>query len=144
MNNLKNGKTPGMDGIHGEFIKHLGPKGTKVLTRLFNKCLFSGDTDKLSSEIPAAWRCSLLVPIPKIDENGKQKGIRPIAICSSMGKTWERVICNRLVHHLESLDKLHDGQYGGRAARSAQDVFVILTQTIHDAWGKKRKKIKIK
>ena len=55
---IKNNRSPGADGVRGEFLKHMGPWGLKLMGVLFNKCV-------LTCKVPQLWRRILLKPLVK-------------------------------------------------------------------------------
>ncbi len=58
LDQLRIGKAPGPDGIHVEFLEHLGPTATKWLDKLLRSCIHSG-------RVPDTWRLGEVIPRPK-------------------------------------------------------------------------------
>ena len=106
---LKGGKSPGVDNIPAELLKHGGVESTKVLTTLCQKIW---DT----KEWPKEWTQSLIVPLPKKGNLRQCKNYRTISLISHPSKVMLRVILNRLTQQAEEL--LAEEQAGFRAGRS--------------------------
>ena len=51
---------------------------------------------------PDCWKVSLVVPIYKnIGERSTAKNYRPVSLLSVVNKIFEKLVNNRIVHHLE-------------------------------------------
>eukprot|EP00660_Eupelagonema_oceanica_P019226 gene19226-biopygen34987 len=108
-------------------LQHLGPAGEAFLLRLANRSW-------ARAEVPHPWRAAEVVPIYK--GQGKdpnlRKSYRPISLTSVVSKVVERLIKNRVQHHLERRGLLARAQAGYRTARSVEEHCVRLSQHIHD------------
>jgi hypothetical protein len=112
--------TPGPDGIHYQFLKHLPQPTLKILLDLFNYLWISGT-------FPDSWRQATVVAIPKADKDqSNPNNYRPIALTSCLCKTMERMVNARLVYFLEKNGILTETQSGFRTQRSAVDQLVRL------------------
>lgn len=100
----KNGKSPVLDGITNEMIKHLGPIATSALLRLFN----------LSWEtviVPNSWRRAKIIPIPKKNKPADKIGsYHPISLTSCLAKLMETLVKTRLMYFLESNNLLSNNE----------------------------------
>ena len=78
-----NTKASGPDKLSIFHLKHLGPRATAYLTALFNDSVNS-------SRIPAIWKSSIVIPIPKPGKDTSQgTSYRPISlICEGFGSTY--------------------------------------------------------
>ena len=88
--------SPGRDSVCYPMLKKLPINSLNHLLRLFNSSWSTGT-------VPAAWKHSIIVPIPK---NGKDptsaKSYRPISLTSHIGKVMEVMVVNRLRWFLET------------------------------------------
>ena len=122
------GGAPGEDDIPPSFLLALSERALHFLLSLLNRCW-------TSTEVPQAWRNSLIVPILKA---GKPPNLpssyRPISLTSCVGKTLERLITTRLLHLAETRGWLSECQAGFRPGRSCEDALLSLTQQVSDAF----------
>ncbi|KAG7307758.1 hypothetical protein JYU34_006348 [Plutella xylostella] len=91
---LKNNKAPGEDGITTELLKAGGIAILEQLQRLFNSVLHNGIT-------PEAWSESVVVLFFKKGDKTLLKNYRPISLLSHVYKLFSRVITNRLAQKLD-------------------------------------------
>ncbi|GIY05277.1 uncharacterized protein CDAR_203401 [Caerostris darwini] len=85
LNGLKNRKSPGVNNIHPEFLKHLGQTAKANLLKFFNIIWTTGC-------VPSLWRKAIIIPIHKKDKNPEEiSNYRPISLTSLMSKTIERM-----------------------------------------------------
>ncbi|CAG9133443.1 unnamed protein product [Plutella xylostella] len=91
---LKNYKAPGEDGITTELLKAGGIAILEQLQRLFNSVLHNGIT-------PEAWSESVVVLFFKKGDKTLLKNYRPISLLSHVYKLFSRVITNRLAQKLD-------------------------------------------
>jgi len=130
---LKNKKAPGKDGICNEMIKRLCPDAKKKLLELFNQSWRTG-------VFPTAWKEAIITPILKKGKDPRKKtSYRPISLLSCLGKTLERIINKRLMHHLESNNLINAEQTAFRKNRNTEDQLIYLTQSIENAFQEKKK-----
>ena len=132
LNKLKNGKSPGADGVPNELLKQISPTGKTLLLALINKSW-------LAADVPASWRTADIVAIPKKGKPPSElSSYRPISLLSTTSKLAERMIQARLQHWLESRGKINPNQAGFRRGRSTMDQLSRISQQIFDAFeGKK-------
>ena len=119
---LKNSKAAGIDDVHVEQLKILGPKTHKWLIAILNNC-FS------QNKIPTIWRKSKIIAILKPGKDSETpKNYRPISLLCHMYKLYERLILNRIVPTIE--EHLIKEQASFRPGTSCQ--LFNLTQHIED------------
>ena len=135
---IKNGKTPGPDGIPNKVLKLAMEKFPEIFLQVFNQCLQEG-------VFPKAWRKQWLVLIPKA---GKPPGLpssyRPICLLDTIGKTLEKIVCNRLQQLADENGALSANQFGFRKGRSTVDAIIKVVNIAREAiqgerwrWGDK-------
>ena len=106
-------KAPGDDGINSEIMLKTFKRFPTFFTEIYNSCLKEG-------KFPKQWKRSSIVPIVK---PGKEKEtevskFRPISLINIGGKILEKLLIDRINHHLYSNDLLNNSQYGFIPQRS--------------------------
>lgn len=106
-------KSPGIDRVLAVALKKL-PIGPKCLIiAVFNKCL----------ELrywPENWKMAKVVCVPKRGKPANlQSSYRPISLLSTLSKTLERIVANRMEEHLTTHNILQPHQFGFRRQHSA-------------------------
>ena len=93
---------------------------------------------------PEEWKEAEIVPIHK---NGKQKhnktSYRQISLFRCLGKTFEKMVNNRLLTFLEQNNLIDECQSGFRKNRSTEDQITLLSQEIEDAFQTKQKTLAV-
>jgi len=119
MRKLKKNKAPGPDGIPSEVIKNLNEDNLERLLAVYNSCWEKG-------EFPQEWKHARLVIIRKAGERdwSDPTSYRPISLLSVLGKTYERLVVNRIEPILG--EKLSPNQYGFVSGKSAEDAIQAL------------------
>ena len=125
---IKNNKAPGEDGIFPEMFKVDVEELKSFLTKLFNSIWVKG-------EIPNEWKQGVIVKIPKkgdLSECGNWRGITlsPIAL-----KIFCKILLNRMEPVLDGL--LRDEQAGFRRGRGCNDQIFVVRHLMQQANEKK-------
>lgn len=119
-------KSPGPDQIHNVALKNAPHKLNTYLSIIFNACIQIG-------YYPDVWKTSIIRPIPKPHKDPTLvKSYRPIALTSTIGKTFEKILNNRLRNFLEEIDIFNTDQCGFRKGRSTTDQLFKLCQITHE------------
>ncbi|GIX75866.1 putative RNA-directed DNA polymerase from transposon BS [Caerostris extrusa] len=120
-------KSPGSDGIYGQFIVNLGSCATKRLLHIFNLSWKLG-------RLPKQWKTAIVVPIRKPNKDASCMGsYRPIALTCMTCKLMERIILRRITFHLMNRNMLPQEQYGFRKGHRAIDQILYFVQRVRDA-----------
>ena len=85
----KSESTPGPDGIPYGLLKKL-PSVQHVLATLFNRILESG-------EVPPTWQEGVIVLIHKSGDPNDPSNYRPIALTSTIAKTFHSILAKRIL-----------------------------------------------
>ena len=137
LQNVKQKKALGPEGITGDMLKHLGSSTKSVLLKIFNQSWTTWF-------VPPIWKEAEIVPIQK---KGKEKkdpnSYRPISLLSSVGKLLERIINRRLVFFLEAKNLISSTQTGYRTHRSTEDQLALLVQDIENGFQEKKKTLSV-
>ncbi|RGP75365.1 zinc knuckle [Fusarium longipes] len=132
INKLGKGKSPGPDQITSDSIKLARDSVTPFLTRLFKACM-------TLAIVPAAFKQSITAVIRKVGKAtySSPKSWRPIALLSTVGKIYERIITDKVVDAVVKGDLLPKNQYGapgGSTTLALRD----MVNTVHCAWSAKQ------
>ena len=117
-------KASGPDFIPVVVLKNCEPELSYILVELFNKCI-------KESCFPDCWKVSSVIPVSKnVGERSTAKNYRPVSLLSVVSKVFEKLINNRIVHHLEKRVLFSDFQYGFRSSRSTVDLLAVVSDRI--------------
>lgn len=94
LSHLDISKAAGPDGISARMLKETAISITSMITTIFNMSISTG-------VLPAQWKKSLVVPIPKSGDSSNPANYRPISLLSIVSKLLERHICDLLLDHFE-------------------------------------------
>ena len=115
INHLKSNKSPGVDNILNEFLKHCPEELVPVIVKLFNLILDSG-------KIPTSWTIGIIKAFYKnkgdINDVNNYRGI---TLLSCLGKLFTSVINSRLYKYLTDSGILGNEQVGFRPKHSTLD-----------------------
>ena len=122
---------PGADKVSYKILKLCSEKFKALLLDVYNSCWENG-------YFPKVWKTATIVTIPKTENASVPKDYRPISLLPCLGKTFERMINDRLSIFLEENNVLPATQFGFRKKLSAEVQLLRLTQKIHSTWNKKQ------
>ncbi|KAJ3605357.1 hypothetical protein NHX12_027404 [Muraenolepis orangiensis] len=131
MAKLKQGKAPGPDNIHPEFVTHQCEITSAWLCAFFSACL-------RRSKLPRTWRRAAVIALLKPNKPADDpKSYRPISLLCVPFKILERMIHSRIEPVVDS--QLPKEQAGFRRGRSTVDQVTLLTQDLEDSFQAKAK-----
>ena len=118
-------KAPGIDGITGRIYQRTFTIFPRVITAIYNQCLKRGC-------FPKSWKTAKIIPTIKPGkENSKDPSkYRPISLLNMGGKVLEKLLINRINHHLYKHDLLTDKQFGFTPQKSTTDAAMEAKQFI--------------
>jgi len=108
-----------LDGISLRLLKHVIYEICSPLAHIFNLSILNGI-------FPSQLKCSRTVPIFKAGSPLLCDNYRPISLLSTLSKLLEKIICNQLVHHLESNNLIYQHQYGFQHGKSTEHNLIQL------------------
>lgn len=124
---LKNGKSPGHEGIINDILKACFKVNQSWFLKLMNFCLKLGC-------FPRVWKAAEIVLIPKEGKDPSLPGsYRPICLLPCMGKILDKLICSRLVVYLERNGLISSNQFGFRKNISAIDALSSINQFVKES-----------
>jgi len=116
-------KTPGEDSLSSEVLLQAFRSLPIFFTEVYNECLRRGQFPKLRKR-------SIIQPIVKPGKEGLNEvhKYRPISLINTGGKLLEKLLINRISHHLNSNKLLNSNQYD----------FIPQKSTVHAALAAKQ------
>jgi len=114
-------KSPGEDGLTSEIIKRVFRLLPCSFTNLYNKCLKNGC-------FPKIWKNSVIIPIvkPGKERSSDVSKYRPISLLNIGGKVLEKLMINRILHHIHSRNLFSSRQFGFMPQKSTIDAAMTL------------------
>ena len=109
-------KAPGEDGLTSEILLKTFTCFPKFFTEIYNQCLKKGC-------FPKQWKRSSIIPIikPGKEESSDVSKYRPISLLNISGKLLEKLLIDRIQHHLYSNSLMNNNQYGFIPQKSTVD-----------------------
>ncbi|GFS82084.1 RNA-directed DNA polymerase from mobile element jockey [Trichonephila clavipes] len=121
---VKTNKAAVIDRITHRMLKHLPLVPIFELTNIIHNIIKIG-------YFPIAWKTATVIPILKPGKDPtRAESFRPIALLSILGKVAEKIILNRLYHHVEANNILIPEQHGFRPDLSTTHQFLRVVETI--------------
>lgn len=123
LNEFKNGKSPGEDGVPIEFYKNLPSNWLFFMHNLFNKIITQG-------RVPDSWSSLVAVMIYKKGEQLDPDNYRMISLVNAETKTFTQMLSTRLTKWSSLTATIPEFQAGFRAGRSCEDNIFVLNSLI--------------
>lgn len=122
INNLSANKASGWDQINDIIVKAIHRQKPRLLLKLYNKCLNCG-------YFPEKWKISVIRILLKSRDKpiSEVKSYRPISLLPLMAKIFEKLLINRINHHMYSNQLLSKNQFGFTPNTSTEDAL----ETVH-------------
>ena len=118
-----------LDGISTFLLKQISYEISVPLAHIFNLSLTRG-------VFPAQLKTTRIVPINKAGDPTNCDNYRPISLVKTFPKILEKLVCNKLVNHLELNKLLYNHQYGFLRGRSTEhaliDIMNYISKAIND------------
>ena len=125
---MGNKKAPGEDGIPSEVWKCLVATLPRYLTAIYNGYIKEG-------VFPKKWKKAKIIPIVKPGKAGSEEinKFRPISLLASGGKVLEKLLINRINHHVFSRGYMNDNQLGFRPQKSTVDAAMAIKAFVQES-----------
>lgn len=121
--NLSCNTASGIDGISSKAIKCVKNVIIVELTKCINKCLEAGI-------FPDSLKLAKVTPVFKSGSKSDPGNYRPISVLPILSKIFEKIIYNRLVEYLNSINFLSEKQYGFRRKSNTLSATIDLVTKI--------------
>ena len=112
INNMKENKSPGVDGIAPKILKETVEQISTPLARVFNMTLQVGI-------VPLEWKEADIIPLLKKGSRNKSVNYRPVSLTSVICKVLETIIKDHMMDFLIKHKLIHPSQHGFLKARSS-------------------------
>lgn len=125
---MGNKKAPGGDAIPNEVWKGVVTILPKYLTAIYNGCLKEG-------VFPNRWKKAKIIPVVKQGKEGSDEvsKFRPISLLDSGGKVLEKMLINRINHHVYSRGHMSDNHFGFRPQKSTVDAALVIKNFVQES-----------
>jgi hypothetical protein len=99
-------KAPGLDGITGRIYKRTFYMFPRIITTIYNQSFKRGC-------FPKRWKIAKVIPVTKPTKGNSldPSKYRPISLLNMGGKILEKLLINRINHHLYKHELLTDRQF---------------------------------
>lgn len=118
-------KATGEDGLTSEIILVIYKNYPLLFKQIYNECLKRGC-------FPKRWKTSVIIPIvkPGKENSDDANKFRPISLINIGGKILEKLLINRIMHHIYSHNLLNKNQFGFIPQRSTTDAAMFVREHI--------------
>jgi hypothetical protein len=113
-------------GVSSKMVKFIGNAIAIPLAHIFNLSLTSG-------KFPSKLKQCRVIPIFKSGNSSECDNYRPISLLSSISKVLEKIVADKLIHHLISNNLLYLHQYGFLPKRSTEQNLLQIVNYIATA-----------
>ena len=111
INNMKENKSPGVDGISPKILKEIVEQISMPLAHVFNMSLQEGI-------VPLEWKEANIIPLFKKGSRNKSVNYRPVSLTSVICKLLETIIRDHMMDFLLKHRLINHSQHGFLKARS--------------------------
>ena len=111
INNMKENKSPGVDGISPKILKETVEQISTPLAHVFNISLQEGI-------VPLEWKEANIIPLFKKGSRNKSVNYRPVSLTSVICKLLEIIMRDHMMHFLVKHKLINPSQHGFLKARS--------------------------
>jgi len=107
IDDLKLKKAPGEDGITAEIYQSVFKLFPISIYTIYNECLRKGC-------FPKKWKKVKIIPIakPGKENSTEVSKFRPISLINVGGKVLEKILINRIMHHVYTNNLMNQNQFG--------------------------------
>ena len=125
-------KTLGEDGLNSDILLRIFKRFPTFFTEIYNECLRKG-------YFPKQWKRSIIIPIVKPGKEGSTEitKYRPISLLNVGKKVHEKLLIDRINHHVFSNSLLNENQYGFFPQKSTIDAALAAKGFIWETLQKK-------
>ena len=109
--NMKENKSPGVDGLSPTILKETVEQISKPLAHVFNMSLQEGI-------VPLEWKEANIIPLFKKGSRNKSVNYRPVSLTSVICKLLETIIRDHMIDFLVKHKLINSSQHGFLKARS--------------------------
>ena len=118
INNMKENKSPGVDGISPKILKETVEQISTPLAHVFNMSLQEGI-------VPLEWKEANIIPFFKKGSRSKSVNYRPVSLTSVICKLLETIIRDQMMDFLDKHKLINPSQHGFLKARSCLTICYV-------------------
>jgi hypothetical protein len=124
---LDNKKAPGKYGITGEIYRITFETLPRYITAIYNGCLRSGTFQKI-------WKRAEIIPInnPGKENSNSVTKYRTISLINVGGKILEKLLINRVMHHVHKNNCMNQNQFGFTPQKSTTDAAMLVKEYVEE------------
>ena len=111
INNIKDNKSPGVDGIAPKILKETVEQISKPLAHVFNMSLQEGI-------VPLEWKEANIIPLFKKGSRNKSVNYRPVSLTSVICQLLESIIREHIMDFLIKHKLINSSQHGFLKSKS--------------------------
>ena len=115
-------KASGPDNISGKIINLCAEQLSHIFSYIFNQSI-------KQQHIPAIWKRSKILPIPKKSKVLEMNDLRPVALTSIVFKCFEKLMLSNLITQVT--DKIDPFQFAYRQNRGVEDALLVFLNNIY-------------
>lgn len=121
-------KSPGDDGITSKVLLQVAKILPRYVTAIYNNCL-------RQAYFPEQWKKARLLPIikPGKDASIEVTKFRPISLLNTSGKVLEKLLIDRIMHHIQTKNLMNGNQFGFTPQRSTVDAAMALKDCVEES-----------
>ena len=127
INNMKENKSPGVDGISPKILKEIVEQISMPLAHVFNMSLQEGI-------VPLEWKEANIIPLFKKGSRNKSVNYRPVSLTSVICKLLETIIRDHMMDFLLKHKLINHSQHGFLKARSCLTNLLCFFEEITKWW----------
>ena len=122
---FKDKKAPGPNGLTNGIVKMVFKAVPKTMTQMYNECLKTGHFPKKLKMAKI-----LMITKPGREGNSEPSMYGPVSLLNTEGKIMEKLLIQRIMHHLYKTEALNGNQYGFTPQKNMVDAAMEVKQFI--------------
>lgn len=123
ISSLRNGSSPGDDGVDAVTIKNVHTDLIKPLRHIINLIFKTG-------KVPSHFKVSIVTPVHKSGDKSNINNFRPISVINNFAKIFEKCLKDRLVEFLHCNNILSKRQFGFTSGLGTADAIYEVVKNI--------------
>ena len=121
-------KVPGQDSTNNKTLPLVFKQLPRYMTAIYNSCLRRGHFSQ-------HWKRVNIVPVIRLGKYASTEvsKFHPISLLNVGGKVLEKLLIDRIMHHINSNDLLNHNQYGFKPYKSTVNALMALKDYVHQS-----------
>mgnify|MGYP000710512375 CR=1 FL=1 len=124
---MEKNKAPGENGVTSGILRYVHKLLPMLSTAIYNGCLRTGC-------FPRIWKRAKIIPIVKPDKatSDEVSKFRPITLLHMAAKVLEKLLINRVMHHVYSRNLMNCNQFGFTPQTNTIDALITLKNFVEE------------